>query len=148
MSSVVAARAEYRFKSATAEEVFDAWVTAEDVRAWGGLSFPGDIKTIEIDPREGGGFLFSDVRDGEEARHWGTYQVFDRPRVLQFTWFVSEEEEREATSIVRIEIKPEGVGCSVVLTHEMDAEFVEYLEPTKNAWFKMLSIIDQMLLGR
>lgn len=148
MSNTVTARVEYRFETATAEEVFDAWVTPEDVRAWGELSFSGEVETIEIDAREGGSFLFSDMRDGEEARHWGTYQVFDRPRVLQFTWFVSEEEEREATSIVRIEITPETVGCSVVLTHEMDAEFAEYLGPTENAWSKMLSVIDQMLRER
>lgn len=145
MSQTVTARVDYRFKTATAEDVFDAWVIQEDVRAWAAMSFPGEIKTIEIDAREGGRFLFSDIRDGAEARHWGTYQVFDRPRVLQFTWFVSEEEEREATSIVRIEITPERVGCSVVLTHEMDAEFAEYIGPTQKAWSKMLSVIEQVL---
>lgn len=152
MNKTVKARVEYRFTSATAEEVFDAWLSQEDVRVWmthslkaNGLS--GEIGSVEIDARLGGGFLFTDTRDGEEARHWGTYEVFERPRVLQFTWFTSEEEEKETTSVVRIEITPEKTGCSVVLTHEMDAEWAAYKEQAQNSWRYMLAAIEKTKTG-
>ena len=52
------------------------------------LSLAGDIRRIEIDARVGGQFFFSDLRDGEEARHWGKYLELDRPRKIVFTWIV------------------------------------------------------------
>ena len=44
------------------------------------LGLAGDMKRVEIDARVGGKFYFSDMRDGTEARHWGTYLELDRPR--------------------------------------------------------------------
>ena len=70
------AKVTHRFK-ASPERVYDAWLDPGKVRLWmtaaliqGGL--PGDMMDCRIDPVKGGQFLFSDRRDGEEARHWGT----------------------------------------------------------------------------
>src|SRR5262245_16671229 len=97
MSSKVEARVVHHFK-ATAERVYDAWLTPEQVRAWLGaalksMGLAGDIRRIDIDARVGGKFFFSDLRDGNEARHWGTYLKLDRPRTIVFTWIVDESDE-------------------------------------------------------
>ncbi len=52
------------------------------------MGLSGDIGQIEIDPRVGDAFLFTDIRDGTEARHWGTYLELERPHKVVFTWIV------------------------------------------------------------
>jgi Activator of Hsp90 ATPase homolog 1-like protein len=49
------------------------WMAAS-LQSWG---LAGDIRRIEIDARVGGKFFFSDMRDGTEARHWGSYLELD-----------------------------------------------------------------------
>lgn len=148
MTEFIEARVEHRFETATAEEVFDAWLDEEDVRAWMASALrshglAGDIQRVEIDPWVGGRFFFSDVRDGEEAEHWGTYQALERPRLIEFTWFTSKEEEETSTSLVRIEITAEVHGCSVVLTHKLDAAFADYLDQTRTGWRTMLAAVER-----
>jgi len=48
---------------------------------------------IKIDAKVGGAFLFSDIRDGVEAKHWGTYLELERPGKIVFTWITDESEE-------------------------------------------------------
>lgn len=153
MDDLVEARAEHRYRHLSAQEVYDAWLDEDDLRSWmrqalKAFGLAADIRRIEIDAREGGGFLFSDMRDGEEARHWGTYQVLKPPHVIEFTWFTSEEEERENESAVRIEITPHPTGCSVALTHAMNASYAEYADQTARGWAAMLKAIEDTRLNR
>jgi uncharacterized protein YndB with AHSA1/START domain len=73
------------------ERVFDAWLDVKTVREWMALPFaalggrPVDVRRVEIDPRVGGRFTFSDMREHGEAVHWGTYLEIDRPKRLMFT---------------------------------------------------------------
>ncbi|WP_210278296.1 SRPBCC domain-containing protein [Phyllobacterium myrsinacearum] len=82
MVETVKARVSHRFK-ASAERVFDAWLDPEVAHRWMQQPFPGmgpmDVKRVEIDPRVGGRFTFSDMRDDGEAVHWGCYREIDRP---------------------------------------------------------------------
>lgn len=147
MSDLIEAKAEHLFQNTSAEKVYDAWLDEDQLRAWSieAMNIFGlvaDLREIRVDARVGGSFLFTDMRDGEEARHWGTYSVLDRPNIIEFTWFTSEEEEQNSTSIVRIEITPEEEGCSVVLTHTMDAEWADYIEQTERGWTTMLQAIE------
>lgn len=147
MNKTVEVKIQHRFKTATTEGVFDAWLDEDDVRAWLGSALrthglAGDIRRIEIDPRPGGRFFFSDMRDGKEAEHWGTFQALERPTLIEFTWFTSKKDEEEATSLVRIEITPETEGCVVMLTHRMDAAYAEYSEQTQKGWSTMLAAIE------
>lgn len=149
MGETVEAIVRHRFKTATAEHVFDAWLNEDDVRAWMGAALKthgltGDIRRIEINPRPGGSFFFSDMRDGKEAEHWGTYQVLERPRLIEFTWVTSKKDEEESTSLVRIEITPEAEGCSVLLTHKIDTAYAEYREQTQRGWGTMLAAIEKI----
>lgn len=145
MAATVDATTVYEF-TAPAEDVFDAWLDPTTMRAWAAQPVPGmpatDIRRIEIDARVGGRFTFSDMREDGEAVHWGTYLTIDRPRTLAFTWFTSEEEEREYTSVVTLTLEPAAQGCRATMTHTMDARWSEWIEQTANAWNLMLRQID------
>jgi uncharacterized protein YndB with AHSA1/START domain len=137
----IEAKATHRF-DASPERVFDAWLDPRKVRVWmaaalknAGLS--GKIGQIQIEPRIGGSFLFSDFRDGVEARHWGTYLELDRPHRLAFTWIVDESEEA-AHSKVTLTIEPDGEGCIATIVHELDAGWAAYLSQTEQGWARML----------
>jgi uncharacterized protein YndB with AHSA1/START domain len=149
MKDLVTAKVTHKFENVSAEEVYDAWLNEEDVRAWSTIALKthglgADLRRIEIDPRVGGKFFFSDMREGVEAEHWGTYRALDRPHLIEFTWFTSQEEEEKYTSIVRIEILPEDSGCTVTISHTIDAIFAEYLEPTEKGWATMLEAIARL----
>jgi uncharacterized protein YndB with AHSA1/START domain len=150
MSSRIEARVSHSFK-APAERVYDAWLDSEKVRVWMTASLKsfglaGDIRRIEIDARVGGKFFFSDMRDGKEARHWGTYLELDRPRKIVFTWIVDEGEEAEP-SVVTLTIQPAAEGCVATIVHELDAKWAEYLSRTESGWSRMLQAVAQTING-
>jgi uncharacterized protein YndB with AHSA1/START domain len=138
----VEAKVTHSFR-ATADRVFDAWLQPDFVRVWlssalksHGLS--GEIRRIEIDPRVGGKFVFSDMRDGKEAVHWGTYLAMERPHKLVFNWFTSIEDEKEGTSVVTLTIEPKGSGCVATIVHRMSEKYAQYIERTQLGWSRML----------
>jgi uncharacterized protein YndB with AHSA1/START domain len=148
MSSKIQARVVHRFK-VPAERVYDAWLNPDQVRVWiaaatRSLGLAGDVRRVEIDPRVGGRFFFSDMRDGQEARHWGTYLQLDRPRTIVFTWIVDESEEADPSKVT-LTIEPEPDGCTATIVHEMDAKWAEYLARTENGWARMLHAVDSHL---
>ncbi len=148
MSSKIEAKVTHRFK-ATAEQVFDAWLNPAQVRLWmtaalKGFGLAGDIQRIEIDARVGGEFFFSDLRDGTEAKHWGTYLELDRPRKIVFTWIVDESEEANP-SVVTLTIEPESGGCVATIVHELDAKWIEFMAQTEKGWAGMLHGIENLL---
>jgi uncharacterized protein YndB with AHSA1/START domain len=148
MSSKIEARVTHRFK-APAERVYDAWLNPDQVRMWLGAALKshglsGEIRRIEIDPKVGGKFFFSDMRGGQEARHWGTYLELDRPRKIVFTWIVDESEETNP-STVTLTIQSEGTGSVATIVHEMDAKWIEYVSRTEGGWARMLGEVDRLL---
>jgi uncharacterized protein YndB with AHSA1/START domain len=148
MKSKIEARVTHRFK-ASADRAYDAWLNPAQARLWmaaslKNLGLAGDIQRVEIDARVGGKFFFSDLRDGEEARHWGTYLELDRPRRIVFTWIVDESEEGDP-SVVTLTIDPEADGCVATIVHEMDAQWIEYVSQTESGWARMLDAVDEFL---
>ena len=138
----------HRFK-ASAERVYDAWLEPDKVRVWmrtasQSMGLSGDIGQIEIDPRVGGAFLFTDIRDGTETRHWGTYLELERPHKIVFTWIVDESEESDPSQVV-LTIQPEGEGCIATIIHEMDAKWADYVEQTENGWSCMMQATEVLL---
>jgi uncharacterized protein YndB with AHSA1/START domain len=149
MSSKIEARVTHRFK-VSAERVYDAWLSPAQARLWlaaalKSLGLAGEIERVEIDARVGGQFFFSDLRDGTEARHWGTYLELDRPQKIVFTWIVDESEEADP-SVVTLTIEPEATGCVATIVHTMDAKWIEYISRTESGWGRMLHEVE-MLLG-
>ncbi|KKB13211.1 hypothetical protein VE25_03100 [Devosia geojensis] len=147
----IEAKVTHHFK-ASPERVYDAMTEPGKARLWNeawlkqaGLT--GPIVRFEMDVREGGSFFYADMRDGEEARAWGTFRVLHRPTKIQHTWFVDESEEENEVSLVTIIIEPapDGEGSTVTLYHEMGAEWADYVERTEEGWSKMLYAVDGLL---
>lgn len=134
---------------APAERVFDAWLQPPCVRQWLGAALrahglSGDIRRVEIDARVGGKFVFSDMRNGEEAVHWGTYLEIQRPRKIAFGWFTSEADEKEGSSLVTLTIEPQATGCIATIVHRMNAEYAQYVGQTERGWSGMLRQVDAL----
>jgi len=139
--------------AASPERVYDAMTDPEKVRLWqrawlveSGL--PGEITHCEIDPRVGGTFLYAGLRNGREARHWGTFLELDRPTKIVHTWIVDKSEEDDPSLVtIIIEPAPDGDGSTVTLYNEMDAQWADYREGTEKGWLAMLAAIDGLLSG-
>ena len=148
MCPKVEARVTHRCES-SAERIYDAWLDPAKARHWldaalTELGLAAEIKRIEIDARVGGSFFFSDMRDGTEAKHWGTYLELDRPRKIVFTW-ITDESEEEDPSTVTLAIEPDGQGCIASIVHDMHPNWSEYIPQTEKGWSSMLRAIDAVL---
>jgi uncharacterized protein YndB with AHSA1/START domain len=98
-------------------KVFSAWIDPEKVKRWMG---PGEVKVLraESDPRTGGRYRWlMQSPDGEQHDVSGVYREVIPDRKLVFTWAWKSTPERE--SLVTVEIKPDGAGSLMTLTHEL-----------------------------
>ena len=81
-----------RMYAASAEEVFDAWTSAEVMRRWLHPFADWDTPRAEVDLRVGGKVRVVMRRpDGSEAEAAGEYRVIDRPRRLVMSWTFYDE---------------------------------------------------------
>lgn len=139
--SHVRARVSYHFL-ASPERVFDAWLDRFLVARWFGPGL-GDMVQIDIEPRIGGMFSFVQRRGDQDVDHVGEYLELERPRRLAFTWAVRPDVTNP--SRVVIDIRSLESGCVLTLTHEMSAEWADYVSRTEGAWAKMLAAMAQAL---
>lgn len=129
--------------AASPERVFDAWLDAEQARRWLFATAGGEMVVAEIDPRVGGGFRFTDRRDGEDVEHVGEYLEIDRPRRLVFRFGVPKYSPD--LDLVTIEIAPrEDGGCELTLVHRTAPEWVEGADA---AWSGILAGLERSLAG-
>lgn len=100
--------------AATCEEVFDAWLDPEGMRAW---MMPGTAThcMAEMDPRVGGRFRIVMTGPGAEVVNTGTIRALERPSKLEFTWISSRWGDEE--TLVTIDLAPRGDACELILTH-------------------------------
>ncbi|MEW4451569.1 SRPBCC domain-containing protein [Bremerella sp. JC817] len=148
MREKIEARTSYTFPVA-AEKVYDAWLEPASIRVWLSHSLKshglmGEIVRVDVDPKVGGQFFFSDRRGESIAEHWGRYLQLERPEKIAFTWIVDASQE-EDPSIVTLSLHPTATGCEATIVHQMDAEWIEYVERTAEGWQRMLANIDQLL---
>jgi uncharacterized protein YndB with AHSA1/START domain len=149
-------RVTHRF-NASAQRVFDAWLTPAVAARFLFASRTGNILHCEIDPQIGGNFTVTDrrpVTDGEEsffeAQHRGVYVEIDRPGRLSFDLSVGHY-DAEAPTRVTIDVVPMGVNMSdLVLTHDLgDSENASVMaERTRQGWTNMLKQLDKVLNTR
>ncbi|MCB0082354.1 MAG: SRPBCC domain-containing protein [Caldilineaceae bacterium] len=127
------------------ERVFDAWLDPSKINGFifGPHLRDEEIVEIIVDPRVGGGFLFSVRRQGQQIDHVGEYLEIDRPRRLVFTWGVKQD---DASSRVVIDIAPLAGGCELTLTHEMKPEWANFVEQARAAWAKMADALSVLLM--
>jgi uncharacterized protein YndB with AHSA1/START domain len=137
------ARVSRRF-DATAERVFDAWLSCGMIEQWmfGPAVRDEEIVRLSIDPREGGAFSFVVDRGGEEIDHIGRYLEIDRPRRLMFTWTIAGA---PTGSRVLVEVAEREKGCEVSLTHELHPDWAHFVPRSEEGWRHMLDALAEAL---
>ncbi len=122
----------------SASTVYDAWLDPAQLGQW--MFGPGvrdeEIVHLQVDPRVGGTFSFAVRRQGVEFDHSGTYRELVRPERLVFTWGIRGQSTDE--SVVTLEIRSDGDGCELTLTHVMDPKWAEFASRTEAGWTRML----------
>jgi uncharacterized protein YndB with AHSA1/START domain len=121
--------------AALPEIVFDAWLDPASVGQWLFATPDGVMERIEIDPRVGGKFLIAERRGDDLAEHFGEYLEIDRPRGLVFTFAAVRD---QGFTRVTVTIEPDGDGAHVTLVHEMDPQWADYADRTRDGWTKIL----------
>ena len=155
MSSPVVIRVSHRY-SASAERVFDAWLTPGQASRFLFRTRTGNVMQCVITPEVGGGFTVTDRRptaDGDESVfdvvHMGKYVEITRPRRLVFDLTVLTYTEE--TTRVTVEVTPLGSQASeLTLTHELGSgDTARYMEETTTkGWVNMLALIERELFPR
>lgn len=136
---------------ATPDEIYAAWLLAERVREWLTTALVGEgiserIERVEIDPRIGGSFFLSDIRNGEEVSHWGTYLYLRKPSLIAFTW-ITDASEEDNPSRVTMTINAREDGSEIRLEHEMTDEWRDYVDATEKGWDRLLTAVARLIEG-
>lgn len=133
---------------APAERVFDAWLDVESIRNWLFATPGGEMIRVEVDPRVGSEFIVFERRGEMVAEHYGRYVEIDRPRRLVFLFAVEKfTEPNDDVSRVTIEVVPQGSGCELTLTHEINPKWAEYVDRSREGWNKILEKLGARLGG-
>jgi uncharacterized protein YndB with AHSA1/START domain len=121
---------------AAPEKVFDAFLDPAVARRFLFATATGEMIVAEVDPRVGGRFTFTDRRpDMGDVAHVGEYLEIERPRRLVFSFGVPQFDPTMTT--VSIDIRPDGAGCELTLTHE--GVTPEWRDGTADGWARILA---------
>ena len=99
--------------------LFDAWLDPKAVASWLFRTPGGQSAHIEIDARVGGGFAIHEQRGESLATHFGDYIEIERPARLVFTLGMQRE---GPFARIEIDIRPDGAGSLLTLTHHLTPE--------------------------
>lgn len=122
---------------APAEHVFDAWLDPQRPAVWMLAHETEGVVRAALDPRPGGGFVFTHSRDGADVAYEGRYVKMERPARLVFTLGVaafSSDVDR-----VTVELAPEPGGCELTLTHEVSPAWAEFLDRAEAGWVRLMA---------
>jgi uncharacterized protein YndB with AHSA1/START domain len=143
MAEPVILTVERRF-DASPERVFDAWLDTKSVGRWLFATPDGVMERVEIDPRVGGRFQIEERRGGELTEHFGEYLEIDRPKRLVFSFAAMRD---SGYTKVTVTVTPDGDGSLLKLVHEMDPQWAEYEERTRQGWTMILDGLARALDG-
>ncbi|WP_018267007.1 SRPBCC family protein [Methylosinus sp. LW4] len=99
--------------------LFDAWLDPKAVGGWLFRTPNGQSAHVEIDARVGGGFAIHEQRGEILATHFGEYLEIERPSRLVFTLGMQRD---GASTRIEIDIRPDGAGSLLTLTHYLTPE--------------------------
>lgn len=121
--------------AAPPELLFDAWFDPEAVGKWL-FACPGGVsKHIEIDARVGGGFAIHEQRGEALATHFGEYREILRPSRIAFAFGSSKD---GPFSLVTVDIRADGAGSFLTLTHRLLPEWASIDASVRAGWESIL----------
>ncbi len=135
-----------RYMDAAPERVFDAWLDPDLLAQWmfGPTVRDEEIILIKVNPVAGGTFSFKVRRGDLEIDHIGEYLEIQRPNRLVFTWGIRQEEGTEFSRVI-VEIAANGSGSTLSITHEMGAEWADFVERAQGSWQLMADKLAEAL---
>lgn len=101
---------------------FERHLKHSQEKVWRAVTDPGHLsqwypfRVTRLEPRVGGRLAFD---DGEGTVYTATITHFDPPRLFAFDEHDPDGKEREFDDHLRIELREEGAGCVLALTHVM-----------------------------
>jgi uncharacterized protein YndB with AHSA1/START domain len=127
---------------ATAEHVFDAWLTRERWEAWIGPDGM-DCKVTLLEPHVGGRYRIAlRAPDGSPIPVSGVFEVIDRPRTLRFTW--GWEGDPSKQSLITLELKEAG-GMTELILRQEGLGSIANRRQHERGWNRTLSKLDRYL---
>ena len=112
--------------AASAERVFDAWVSPDKVARWLLPDAVQKVTRVELGARVGGSIRAVSYCAGRTVEHTVEYQEIQRPHRLSFTIRNSASAETER---VTVRIEPRGTGCFLTLTSGIEPAPLQALAP-------------------
>jgi uncharacterized protein YndB with AHSA1/START domain len=122
-------------------QVFAAWTDPQKIMRWFG---PGQVQCThaEFDARVGGRYVIAaQSPDGDKHQVGGVVREIVPNQKLVYTWAWHSMPERE--SLVTIELKPDGDGTLLTLTHAQFAD-VDARDRHQNGWNSALDKMEKL----
>jgi len=106
-----------RTYDAPLDAVWAAWTEPAKMKHWMAPADAYEESEVTVDLRIGGRYrIVMHAPDGRTHRVGGTYREIVPPRKLVYTWAWESTPERE--SLVTVELRPDGGGTELLLTHQ------------------------------
>lgn len=131
--------------AASAEDVFDAWTSAEVMRRWFHVAPDWDTPEAEVDLRVGGKVRVVMRRpDGTEAEMRGEYTLIERPHRLVMTWTFYDDPSNE--QLIELSFS-ESEGSTTVLMVNSGISTGERRDRQDRGWNGCLDELARALAG-
>jgi uncharacterized protein YndB with AHSA1/START domain len=130
--------------AASAEEVFDAWTSAEVMRRWFHPAPEWDTQQAEVDLRVGGKVRVVMRRpDGGEVEAQGEYTLIERPHRLMMSWTFDDHPANE--QLIELSFS-ESEGSTTVLMVNSGISSAERRDGQDEGWRGCLDELERVLV--
>ncbi|HEX5224368.1 MAG TPA: SRPBCC domain-containing protein [Solirubrobacteraceae bacterium] len=132
-----------RTYAASAEEVFDAWTSAEVLRRWLHAGEDWTTPVAEVDLRVGGTVRVVMRRpDGDDSEMHGEYREIDRPRRLVMAWTFADRPANP--QLIELSFSESGGATTVVMVNT-DISDEARRDNQERGWRACLQELDRVL---